>query len=111
MVCEFEKIRKFMKTKTIAILIAYNAEKTLKEFYSNLPKQFFDEIVETILEAAKFHITKKYLGGDKGWPGDNNFVYLDNSKLKQLGWKPKYSFKQGIKKTVVYLLNNVQLLK
>ncbi|OGE16788.1 hypothetical protein A3F00_02445 [Candidatus Daviesbacteria bacterium RIFCSPHIGHO2_12_FULL_37_11] len=62
-----------------------------------------DQIVDTIIEAGNIKIKKKYLGGKKGWMGDNNFVHLDNSKLKKLGWKPKLSFKQGIKKTVEYL--------
>jgi len=62
-----------------------------------------DEIVNTILEQANIKIKKEYLGGNKGWVGDNNFVYLENKKIKKLGWKPKYSFKEGIKKTVVYL--------
>ena len=70
-----------------------------------------DEIVDTILADANIKIKKKYLGGDKGWMGDNNFVYLDNKKLKKLGWKPKYSFKEGIRKTVAYLQKNQQLLK
>lgn len=62
-----------------------------------------DQIVDSILEAAQIKIKKKYLGGNKGWMGDNNFVYLDNKKLKKLGWKPKYSFREGIIKTVAYL--------
>lgn len=70
-----------------------------------------NEIVDTILNATNISINKKYLGGNKGWIGDNNFVYLDNKKLKQLGWKPKLSFREGIKKTVTYLQDNPQLLK
>ena len=70
-----------------------------------------EEIVDIILKAAKIKIKKKYLGGDRGWKGDNNFVYLDNKKLKKFGWKPKYSFRESIEKTVLYLQNNAQLLK
>ena len=70
-----------------------------------------DEIVNTILKSANIQIKKKYLGGKKGWMGDNNFVYLDNKKLKKLGWTPKYSFIGGIEKTVAYLQKNQQLLK
>lgn len=70
-----------------------------------------DEIVNTVLKSANIQIKKKYLGGNRGWKGDNNFVYLSNKKLKNLGWKPKYSFKEGIQKTVDYLLENQRLLK
>ena len=62
-----------------------------------------DQVVDTILATAKIKIEKKYSGGDKGWMGDNNFVHLSNKKLKKLGWRPKYSFKEGIKKTVDFL--------
>ena len=70
-----------------------------------------DEIVDTILDAAHITIKKKYLGGKRGWKGDNNFVHLDNRKLKKLGWRPKLSFKEGIQKTVAYLQNNQNLLE
>lgn len=70
-----------------------------------------DQIVDTILNAAEIKTEKTYLGGNKGWIGDNSFVYLDNKKLKSLGWRPKISFKEGIKKTVEYLQKNPKLLK
>lgn len=69
-----------------------------------------DEIIDTILKAGNITIKKKYLGGDRGWKGDMNFVYLDNSKLKKLGWKPEYSFKEGIRKTVAYIQSSPYLL-
>jgi UDP-glucose 4-epimerase len=70
-----------------------------------------DEIVDTTLTAIGIEIAKKYLGGNKGWKGDNNFVHLDNRKLKKLGWKPHHSLKQGIEKTVEYLANNKRYIK
>ncbi len=63
-----------------------------------------DEIVDTILEAAHSNPQKKYQGGNRGWKGDNNFVHLSNEKLKALGWKPRLSFKEGIQKTVEWIL-------
>lgn len=68
-----------------------------------------DEIVDTILSASESDRIKKYLGGDKGWKGDNNFVHLDTTKLKSLGWSPKTSIKDGIKSTVKYLLDHPEL--
>lgn len=65
-----------------------------------------DEIVDTILKAASVSITKKYLGGKRGWKGDNNFVHLDNTKLKNIGWKTTKSQREGIERTVAYLLAN-----
>jgi len=63
-----------------------------------------DQIVDIILEAAQSTVKKKYQGGNRGWKGDNNFVHLSNEKLKALGWKPRLSFKEGIQKTVEWML-------
>jgi UDP-glucose 4-epimerase len=70
-----------------------------------------DEIVDTILGASKVSVKKKYQGGSRGWKGDNNFVHLDNQKLKNLGWKPTKTQREGIRRTVKYLMDNPQLLK
>jgi len=63
-----------------------------------------NEIVDIILEAAQSTVKKKYQGGNRGWKGDNNFVHLSNEKLKTFGWKPNLSFKDGIRKTVEWIL-------
>ncbi len=69
-----------------------------------------DQIVDTILDAATISIKKKYKGGKVGWKGDNNFVHLDNTKLKKIGWKPTKTQREGIRRTVDYLLANSDLL-
>ena len=52
-----------------------------------------------------------YTGGNKGWIGDNPFIFLDTNKINQLGWKPKLSIKEGIIKTVKYLNDNKWIFK
>jgi UDP-glucose 4-epimerase len=47
-----------------------------------------------------------YSGGDRGWIGDNPFIFLDTKKIQSLGWKPKYSIRDGVVKTVQYLRAN-----
>jgi UDP-glucose 4-epimerase len=47
-----------------------------------------------------------YSGGDRGWIGDNPFIFLDTKKIQSLGWKPKYSIQEGVFKTVEYLQAN-----
>ncbi|MCZ7393714.1 MAG: NAD-dependent epimerase/dehydratase family protein [Candidatus Methanoperedens sp.] len=51
-----------------------------------------------------------YSGGDRGWIGDNPFIFLDCSKIRRLGWKPKYTIKEGIIKTLTYLEENKWVL-
>lgn len=48
----------------------------------------------------------EYSGGDRGWIGDNPFIYLDTKKICSLGWKPKYTIEEGVKKTVRFLIEN-----
>ena len=43
---------------------------------------------------------------DRGWIGDNPFIFLDTKKIRALGWKPKFDIQQGIIKTVKYLRAN-----
>ena len=47
-----------------------------------------------------------YLGGERGWIGDNPFIFLDTSKIQSLGWKPTHSIRDGVIKTVRYLRAN-----
>lgn len=48
----------------------------------------------------------EYSGGDRGWIGDNPFIFLDTKRIQSLGWKPKYGIREGVIKTVDYLRAN-----
>jgi UDP-glucose 4-epimerase len=48
----------------------------------------------------------EYSGGNKGWVGDNPFIFLDTKKIRATGWKPKLTIEQGILKTVEWLRQN-----
>lgn len=67
------------------------------------------QIVDVILKTLKSSTIKKFLGGKKGWKGDNNYL-LDSSKITKLGWKPKATYQEGIESTIVYLIANPELL-
>ncbi|MFA6889314.1 MAG: NAD-dependent epimerase/dehydratase family protein [Candidatus Woesearchaeota archaeon] len=56
------------------------------------------------------HITYKCTGGVRGWKGDSPLVHLDITKLQSLGWQPKTSIEEGIRKTVRYLLEHPETL-
>lgn len=47
-----------------------------------------------------------YAGGERGWIGDNPFIYLDTKKVRSLGWEPKAGIEEGVIKTVEYLMAN-----
>lgn len=48
----------------------------------------------------------EYSGGDRGWIGDNPFIFLDTKKIQVLGWEPKFGIRDGVIKTVEYLRAN-----
>jgi UDP-glucose 4-epimerase len=52
-----------------------------------------------------------YTGGDRGWIGDNPFIFLDCAKIRALGWRPRFSIREGVQATVDYLLANPDLLE
>ena len=47
-----------------------------------------------------------YSGGERGWIGDNPFIFLDVSKIQSLGWEPKYPIRDGLEKTLNWLREN-----
>ena len=53
----------------------------------------------------------RYSGGERGWIGDNPFIFLDCKKICSLGWKPKYTIHEGIIKTLEFLEKNVWVLE
>jgi UDP-glucose 4-epimerase len=47
-----------------------------------------------------------YTGGERGWIGDNPFIFLDCSRIRALGWTPTMSIQKGVIKTLEYLIAN-----
>jgi UDP-glucose 4-epimerase len=47
-----------------------------------------------------------YSGGDRGWVGDNPFIFLDCTAIRSLGWKPELTIQQAVIRTVEFLLWN-----
>ena len=62
--------------------------------------------IEWICDELSVRPAIKYSGGDRGWVGDNPFIYLDTKKIQSLGWKPKISIKEGVIRTLEYLKEN-----
>jgi UDP-glucose 4-epimerase len=42
----------------------------------------------------------KYTGGDRGWPGDVPQVCLDTLRMERLGWKPRYSSEEAVRRAI-----------
>jgi UDP-glucose 4-epimerase len=48
----------------------------------------------------------EYTGGNKGWIGDNPFIFLDTKKIRATGWKTTLTIEQGIIRTLAWLQAN-----
>ena len=47
-----------------------------------------------------------YTGGDRGWIGDNPFIYLDTARIRATGWEPRHAIREAVESTVDYLVAN-----
>lgn len=48
----------------------------------------------------------EYSGGERGWIGDNPFIFLDTANIRALGWTNKLDIRDGVTRTVEYLRAN-----
>jgi UDP-glucose 4-epimerase len=48
----------------------------------------------------------EYTGGDRGWVGDNPFIFLETKKVQATGWKTELTIEQGIIRTLTWLQEN-----
>lgn len=53
----------------------------------------------------------EYSGGDRGWIGDNPFIFLDTAKVRGLGWRPKLTIREGVLRTLEYLKAHPELFE
>jgi UDP-glucose 4-epimerase len=52
-----------------------------------------------------------YSGGERGWVGDNPFIFLDCARIRALGWSPTFTIRQGVIRTLEYLRANPWVLE
>lgn len=70
-------------------------------------KQSAEWICEEMELSPKF----EYSGGDRGWVGDNPFVFLDISKANRTGWVPQINIEESIRETTRWLNNNTWIFE
>ena len=96
-----------------AMLLAMEKTRRTIEVY-NLGTNEYVEVNDSIgyiCERLGIAPTMEYTGGDRGWIGDNPFIFLDNAKMRGLGWQPKLTIRDGILRTLEYLQQNPALLE
>ena len=59
-----------------------------------------------ICEALGLQPELQFTGGERGWVGDNPFIFLDSAKVRQTGWASKLTIREGITATLRWLEQN-----
>jgi UDP-glucose 4-epimerase len=96
-----------------AILMAVEQESGDVQIY-NLGTDDYcevDQSIRWICEHLGLDPELEYTGGERGWIGDNPFIFLDCSRMRGLGWEPRVSIQDGVIKTLEYLQENEWLLR
>jgi UDP-glucose 4-epimerase len=52
-----------------------------------------------------------FSGGPRGWVGDNPFIYLDCTRMRGLGWRPRLTIRDALRRTIRYLRENPWVLE
>jgi UDP-glucose 4-epimerase len=65
-----------------------------------------NDSVRFMIEHLNLKPEIRYSGGNKGWIGDNPFIFLDTVKIRNTGWNPKLTIKQGVISTLTWLQQN-----
>ena len=65
-----------------------------------------NESVRFIIDHLNLNPEIRYSGGNKGWIGDNPFIFLDTAKIRNTGWNAKLTIKQGVISTLTWLQKN-----
>jgi UDP-glucose 4-epimerase len=47
-----------------------------------------------------------FAGGDRGWIGDNPFIFLECARMRELGWAPTMTIRDAVVRTVRWLQEN-----
>lgn len=96
-----------------AMLTALEAAKDKVQIY-NLGADEYCEVRDSIgwiVEHLGLSPRLVFSGGERGWIGDNPFIFLDTRKIRALGWKPRYSIKEGVLATLDFIHQNTWLVE
>ena len=66
-----------------------------------------DRAEEIVMEEVGIKVPIHYGGEYKGWKGDVHKYSYDVSRLRLMGWTPKYTAEQAIRKAVKDNMNNI----
>jgi UDP-glucose 4-epimerase len=86
---------------------ANRASNRFEVFHLGVPEFcLITDSVRWICDELKLNPMLEYGTGNRGWTGDNPFVFLDVSKALGTGWKPQHNIEHSIRETARWLVDN-----
>jgi UDP-glucose 4-epimerase len=64
------------------------------------------ESISWICDHLKVTPALEFTGGERGWIGDNPFIFLDTAKIRKTGWRSELTIREAVVKTVEWLAAN-----
>lgn len=98
----------------IAAILCAIEQASAKVNILNLGTDEYCEVNDSIgWICARLGVTPQltYSGGTRGWIGDSPFIFLDCRRMRSLGWAPALTIRQGVEKTVDYLVSQPWLME
>lgn len=62
--------------------------------------------VRIITEHLSLSPRIEYTGGRRGWTGDSPLISLDTTRIRELGWRPRLTIDQAVRRTLEWLDTN-----
>jgi len=91
-----------------AMLYGLKADEKINIFNIGSEDQItIKEIAEIVSEELGLKPQFKYTGGERGWKGDVPIMLLSIEKLKSLGWRPRCSSSEAVRRAVEALATNL----
>lgn len=97
----------YVKDLVEAILLVWNTTNEQINYF-NLgveSRTTVREMAEMVIEEMKLDAQIKYTGGNKGWVGDVPAFSYSLDKIHALGWNPKVSSNEAVRKSIRYILD------
>jgi UDP-glucose 4-epimerase len=69
-----------------------------------------DESAGWICERLGVEPAFEHTGGERGWVGDNPFIFLDTEKIRLTGWRPRFGIREAVERTVDFLIASPELV-
>jgi UDP-glucose 4-epimerase len=100
-----------------AILKALESEGAIREKHRslvyNLGAPEYCRVSDSIgWICSRLGVTPKleFTGGDRGWVGDNPFIFLETKKIQETGWRASIQIREAVERTVDWLVANQWVL-